>query len=69
MQEQFLPSLDTKLKMLQEKEIAFTADMRNSKETSASKQKLSHQILRGKKKIQKNCQKCSSLNKVIYLLF
>lgn len=32
MQEQFLPSLDTKLKMLQEKEIAFTTDMRNLKE-------------------------------------
>lgn len=32
MQEQFLSSLDTKLKMLQEKEIAFTADTRNLKD-------------------------------------
>lgn len=42
MQEQFLPSLDTKLKMLQEKEIAFTTDMRNLKERQVWANKSCH---------------------------
>lgn len=54
MQEQFLPSLDTKLKMLQEKEIAFTADMRNLKERQVWANKSCHiKYCGGKKNLEK----------------